>query len=209
VAVQVRVTLYVPAQVPWVVTSDADIVTVPSHASVAVGAIHTGTAGQLIGDVCVAQVIVGGVLSRTTIVPVHVAVLPQSSVAVHVRVTLYVPAHVPCVVASDAVIVTVPSHASVAVGAVHTGTAGQSIGEVCATHVITGAVTSRTTIVRLQLVLLPQSSVATQVRVTLYVPAHVPCVVASVMVIVTLASHRSVAVAFTHSGAAGQSIGDV
>ncbi len=54
--------------------------------------------------------------------------LPQSSVAVQVRVTLYVPAHDPCVVASVNVIATVASQASVAVGAVKTGTAGQLIG---------------------------------------------------------------------------------
>ena len=75
-------------------------------------------------------------------VPVQVAVFPQSSLAVHVRVTLYVPAHVPGVVASTKVIVTVPSHASVVVGGVNTGRAGQSTGEVWATHVITGAVMS-------------------------------------------------------------------
>ena len=72
--------------------------------------------------------IVGGVMSRTTTVPLQLAVLPQSSVAVQVRVTLYVPAHEPCVVASENVIVTVPSQASVAVGALNTGTEGQLIG---------------------------------------------------------------------------------
>jgi hypothetical protein len=143
------------------------MVTVASQASVAVGAINTGTEGQLIGDVCVAHVIVGGVLSRTTIVPVQVAVLPQSSVAVQVRVTLYVPVHDPCVVASLKVTATVASHASVAVGAVNTGTAGQLIGVVWATHVIVGGVLSRTTIVPVQDAVLPQSSVAVQVRVTL------------------------------------------
>ncbi len=91
---------------------------------------------------------------------------PQSSVAVHVRVTLYVPAHDPCVVASVNVIVTVASHASVAVGAVKSGTDGQLIGVVCATQVIVGAVMSRTKIVPLQVAVLPQSSVAVHVRVT-------------------------------------------
>ena len=74
--------------------------------------------------------IVGAVLSRTTTVPVHVAVLTQSSVAVQVLVTLYVPAHDPCVVASVKVITTVASQASVAVGGLKTGTAGQLIGVV-------------------------------------------------------------------------------
>jgi len=62
--------------------------TVRSHASVAVGGKKAGKAGQAIGDVCVTQVIVGGVMSCTTIVPLQVAVFPQSSVAVHVLVVL-------------------------------------------------------------------------------------------------------------------------
>ena len=74
--------------------------------------------------------IVGGVISCTTIVPVQVAVFPQSSVAVQVRVVLYEPAHDPGVLASAKVMVTVASHASVAVGGVNTGSAGQLTGVV-------------------------------------------------------------------------------
>ena len=59
------------------------MVTVASHASVAVGATNTGTEGQLIGVVCIAHVIVGGMLSMITTVLLQVAVFPQSSVAVH------------------------------------------------------------------------------------------------------------------------------
>ncbi len=70
-------------------TSEKVITTVRSHASVAVGGVNTGVAGQAIGVVCVsAQVIVGGVISCTTIVALQVAVLPQSSVAVQVLVVL-------------------------------------------------------------------------------------------------------------------------
>ena len=167
VAVQVRVTLYVPGHDPWVVTSLKVMATLASHASVAVGATHAGVEGQLIGVLCVAHNIVGGVLSTTTIVRLHEAVFPQSSVAVQVRVTLYVPAHEPCVVTSLKVIATVASHASVAVGGLKTGTAGQLIGVVCATQVMVGGVMSRTTIVPLHVAVLPQSSVAVQVRVTL------------------------------------------
>jgi hypothetical protein len=39
------------------------MVTVASQASVAVGGVNTGVAGQLIGDVCVTHVMVGGVIS--------------------------------------------------------------------------------------------------------------------------------------------------
>jgi len=119
-----------PEQDPGVVTSTKVIVTLTSHASVAVGGTNVGTAGQLIGVVCGTQVIVGGVISRTTTTPVQVAVFPQSSVAVQVRVTLYVPAQDPAVVASTNIMVTVASHASVAVGGVNTGVAGQLIGDV-------------------------------------------------------------------------------
>ena len=143
------------------------MVTVASQASVAVGGRKTGTAGQLIGVVCATHVIVGAVISITTMVPLQLAVFPQSSVAVHVLVTLYVPGQDPGVVASPKVIVTVASHASVAVGGVNTGMAGQLIGVVCVTHVIVGGVMSLTTMVPLQVAVFPQSSVAVQVLVTL------------------------------------------
>ena len=87
---------------------------------------------------------VGAVLSRTTIEALQVEVLPQSSVAVQVRVAVYVPVHVPGVDESTNVTVTVASHASVAVALTHTGALGQSIGVVCATHVIAGEVLSTT-----------------------------------------------------------------
>ena len=70
------------------VRSEKVNVTLRSHASVAVGATNAGNAGQAIGVTCVAHVIVGGVISCTTIVPLQVAVLPQSSVAVQVLVVL-------------------------------------------------------------------------------------------------------------------------
>ena len=70
------------------VRSEKVKVTLRSHASVAVGATNAGNTGQAIGVTCVAHVIVGGVISCTTMVPLQVAVLPQSSVAVHVLVVL-------------------------------------------------------------------------------------------------------------------------
>ena len=124
------------------VTSLKVIVTVGSQVSVAVGGINTGVAGQLIGVVCVAQVIVGGEISRTTMVLLHVAVLPQSSVAVHVLATLYVFGQEPGVVTSEKVTVTVPSHASDTVGGINTGVAGQLIGVDCVAQVKVGGVIS-------------------------------------------------------------------
>jgi hypothetical protein len=75
-------------------------------------------------------------------VRLQVAVFPQSSVAVHVLATLYVFGHVPGVVTSEKVMLTLGSHESVAVGGRNTGVAGQSIGVVCVTQVIVGGVIS-------------------------------------------------------------------
>src|SRR6187549_1803298 len=202
VAVQVRVVLYVPVHEPGVDASTKVIVTVASQASVAVGGVKTGSAGQLTGVVCATQVIDGGTKSTTTMVPVQVAVLPQSSVAVQVRVVLYIPTQEPGVDTSANVIVTVASQASVAVGGVKTGNAGQVTGDVCATQVIVGGVISWTTIVLLHVAVFPQSSVAVQVRVVLYVPVHEPGVDASTNVIVTVASQASVAVGGVKTGKA-------
>ena len=90
---------------------------------------------------------------------------PHASVASHVLVVAYDPAHEPGVVASANVIATVASQASVAVGALNDGTDGQLIGVACSTQVIVGAVTSRTTTVPLQVEVFPQLSVADQTRV--------------------------------------------
>ena len=70
------------------VTSLEVMATLGSQASDAVAAPKVGTAGQSIGEVTAGHVILGGVMSRTCIVLLQVDVLPQSSVAVHVRVTL-------------------------------------------------------------------------------------------------------------------------
>jgi uncharacterized membrane protein len=161
------VTLNKIGQTPGVVTSLKVMATVASHASVAVGGVNTGVAGHKIGVVCVTQVIVGGVLSCTTIVLLHVAEFKQSSVAVHVLVTLKVPVQVPGVVASENVRETVPSQASLTVGGLKAGTAGQLIGVVCATQVMMGGKTSSTTPLTLQDPESPQLSVANHVLVTL------------------------------------------
>jgi len=74
---------------------------------VAVGGVNTGVAGQAIGVTCVTHVIVGGVMSCTEMIALQVAVLPQSSVAVHVLVAVYVPEQVPGVELSENVMATV------------------------------------------------------------------------------------------------------
>jgi hypothetical protein len=73
---------------PAVVTSTKAMLTLASQASVAVAAGKTGEAGQWMGDTTAGQVIEGGVMSCTTMVWLQEEVLPQSSVAVYVRVML-------------------------------------------------------------------------------------------------------------------------
>src|SRR5688572_814928 len=115
VAVQVRVNWKLPGQLPGVVTSLKLMATEGSQASVAVAAAKVGVAGQLIGDITVGQVMAGGVISCTLMARLQVDVLPQSSVAVQVRVTVYSAGQSPGVVTSAKVTATAVSHASVAV----------------------------------------------------------------------------------------------
>ena len=73
---------------------------------------------------------------------VAVEELPQPSVAVHVLVTLYDPAHAPAVVTSADVSVNALPHASVAVATANTGVAGQLIVVGAGNAAMTGAVIS-------------------------------------------------------------------
>ena len=67
---------------------------------------------------------------------------PHASVAVHVRVTLYDPAHDPFVVTSTDVNVNKLPHASLAVATAKTGVEGQSIVVDAGNAAIIGAVIS-------------------------------------------------------------------
>src|SRR5947207_10134303 len=97
-----------------------------------------------------AQLNVGGVLSVTEIVRLQVEELPQSSVAVQVRVTEYSAGHEPGVVTLDEVGTTLGSHRSEAVAEPKLGVLGHSTEAAGFGHVIEGAVLSVTEIVRLQ-----------------------------------------------------------
>ena len=88
VAVQVLVVLYDPAQVPGMVTSLEVNVNALPQASVAVAMANTGVEGQSMVVVAGKAAITGAVISCTWMVCVAVEVLPQASVAVHVRVVL-------------------------------------------------------------------------------------------------------------------------
>ena len=68
VAVHVLVTLYDPAQLPVIVTSDEVNVNADPHASVAVAVANSGVAGQLIVVVPGKAEITGAVTSLTFIV---------------------------------------------------------------------------------------------------------------------------------------------
>jgi len=111
---------------------------------------------------------VGAVLSVTEIVRLQDEVLPQASVAVQVRRTLNSWRQMPLgVVTSTEEIIGVPPHASMAVAAGNVGTAGHSMEAVTVGQMITGPVLSVTAMVRLQVEVFPQASVAVQVRCTL------------------------------------------
>ena len=101
-------------------------------------------------------------MSRTVIVALQVDVLPQSSVALQIRVCTV--GQVPLGVVLTITISTLWSQASLAVAFPKLGVAGQSIVEL-AGHVMEGAVISRTVMVALQVDVLPQSSVARKIRV--------------------------------------------
>ena len=174
VAVQSLVTLYSPAQSPEVdIKADSKVKALP-HPSVAIAVANTGDAGQLIVDVAGNPEITGASVSITLIVCAAVAMLPQASVAVHVRVTLYAPAQRPGVVTSADTSVNALPHRSDAVATANTGVAGQLIVDSAGNAEITGAVLSSTLIVWARVDILPHASVAVHVLVTEYSPAHGP-----------------------------------
>ena len=91
--------------------------------------------------------------------------LPQASVAVHVLVTLYDPAHAPLVVTSAEVNVNELPHASDAVATTNTGVAGQLMVDGAGSEPMTGAVISCTLIVCDAVETLLQASVAVHVLI--------------------------------------------
>src|SRR6187455_3646131 len=143
----------------------------------------------------------GAVISRTVTVALQVDVLPQSSVALQIRV--FTTGQVPLALVLTTVTVTLVSQASEAVALPHTTAAGQSI-VVLAGQVIDGAVISRTVIVALQVLVLPQSSVALQIRV--FTVGQVPLGVVLTTATATVWSQPSDAVAVPQVGVAGQSM---
>src|SRR5687768_1314420 len=104
---------------------------------------------------------------------------------------------------STKLMVTLASHASVPVGAVKTGDSEQRIVPFAPCPLNTGAVLSTTLIVWLTAALiLPQSSIPLQVLLTDC--PHEPGMMESTKLMVTLASHTSVAVGAVNTGVAEQ-----
>jgi hypothetical protein len=120
---------------------------VASQISIAVGVVKDGVAGHSteLGPGNVLST--GAVLSVTLMIWNAVDVLPQSSMAVQVRVTLYSCGQVPGVLTSLKVSDGVASHASVAVGVANEGVAGHSTELGAGKLLITGAVLSVTLMV--------------------------------------------------------------
>jgi hypothetical protein len=172
--------------------------TLASQASVAVGDANTGWAGHSIVVGPGTPEITGCVLSSTLMVWLAVRVLPQSSVAVHVRT--YTAGQVPVGPLSTNVSDTLASQASVAVGVVKFGAAGHSIVVGPGKAPITGGWLSNTVIVCEQVTELSQASVAFQVRVM--IRGQVPSSVWPMYSTSGFASQLSVAVAVPTEGIA-------
>ncbi len=137
------------------------------HASVTVGVVNAGVAGQLIVVGAGSDPMTGTLISCTLMVCEAVELLPHPSVAVHVRLTLYDPAHAPLVVTSLKVSVNKLIQASVTDGVRNTGVAGQLIVEGPGNEEMTGATISCTLMVCDAVAEFPHTSVAVQVRFTL------------------------------------------
>src|SRR6266581_3015628 len=116
------------------------------------------------------QVMTGGVVSRTVMVWMQRELLPQASVAIQVRaMTLVAPQLV--VIESLKLTLTAPQPSwavatPVALVSVSAGHSSTRFGG----QVMTGGVVSRTVMVWMQLLLMPQASVAVQVRAMTLVP---------------------------------------
>ena len=131
----------------------------------------------------------------------QVAVFPQASVAVQVRVMP--PVH-PGVVASTNVIETLLLQLSDAVAVPKLGDAGQSSGVTTLGQVIVGGVMSRTVTDRLQVEVFPQPSVAWYVRV--YTTGQVPLTTSFPICATVGVPQLSVADGVGQVGVAGQSM---
>src|SRR5213592_735610 len=174
VAVQVRTNEPVLPHWPLIGPSLCVIETVPQVSPpvampVALGAVEPVHSTMASGT----SLIVGAVVSTMVMVWVDWAVLPQASVAVHVRTNEPVLPHWPLIGPSLCVIETVPQVSlpvavPVAPGAVEPAHSTMASG----TSLIVGAVVSTMVMVWVDWAVLPQASVAVHVRMKLPVLPH-------------------------------------
>jgi Ni,Fe-hydrogenase III small subunit len=202
-AVQVRVILNSLGHEPVVVTSANDSAGT-EQLSVAVGTAQEGIAEHSMVVGPGKPEITGGVVSSTLIVCVAVVVLPQPSLAVHVRVILYSLGHDPLVVTSAKVKVGV-AQLSVAVGTVQDGGVEHWIMVGPGKAEITGGVVSSLLITWVAVATLPHSSMAVHVRVIVNSFGHEPFVVTSAKASVGV-PQLSVTVGVVQAGTAEHSI---
>lgn len=166
--------------------------------SVAVGLPHAGVPSHSMDDGPGTPEIIGGVVSSTLNTWVAVAVFPQSSVAVQVRVMVYSFGHDPLVVTSANTNAGV-LQLSVTVGVTQLGVPEHSMLDAPGNPLITGGVVSFTFMVWTPVAVFPQASVAVQVRVNVYASGQEPAMVASTNVNVGV-EQLSVAVGLPQTG---------
>jgi hypothetical protein len=199
VAIQVRVIVDSCGHGPPVIISVNVIPGLASQLSVAVA--DPVAAGNVLAVHAIVRfgghVIEGAVVSVTTITCTHWVLLPHPSVAVQVLVIVISEGHAPETVTSLKVTAGLGAQLSVAVAVpVVAGNELWVHSIVTFTgHVIAGGKLSSTNMVCTQVLELPQSSVASHVRVIVLSCGHPPATVASVKVTVGDVSQLSVAVA--------------
>src|SRR5882724_6043006 len=134
--------------------------------SVAVGVSKVQAAPNSTVLLVLLQVITGAVVSTTVTFWLHWALLPQASVACQVRVaSKVVPQWLAVLVTVLTIVMVLLPLLSVAVGASNVQAVPSSMLLLVLLQVITGAVVSTTVTLWLHWALLPQASVACQVRV--------------------------------------------
>ena len=184
-AMKVRVTVYLLAQLTLLVTSLTNANdTAPLQLSVALTPVVV-CAGTALAHVTVTgpgQVIVGTTLSFTVIIWLQVAVLLHKSVAMNTRVTVNLLPQITLLVLSLTKLkVTAPLQLSVALApaVVCAGTALAQVTVTAAGQVMLGATLSNTVIVWLHVAVLLHKSVAMNVRVTVNLLAQMTLLVKS------------------------------
>jgi len=203
VAVHVLEIEYSFAQDPGVFTSAKVTIGVP-QLSVAVGVTQVGVTEHSMVTGAGNAESTGGVVSSTLIVCAAVAVFPHASLGVHVLAVENSFGQLPGVITSADVNVGV-EQLSDAVGVTHTGVTEHSMLEGAGKAEMTGGTVSSTLIVWDAVAVLPQISVAVQVRVIENSFGHVPGVLTSANVR-TGVPQLSVAVGVVHVGVPVHSI---